>query len=45
MSAPPQAIAPSPHTNLLNVYVQIANIMGVKKMSLWINGIFNRADK
>jgi hypothetical protein len=28
MSALPQAIAPNPHTNLLNVYVQIANKMG-----------------
>jgi hypothetical protein len=29
MNAPPQAIAPNPHTNLLNVrvYVQIANKM------------------
>jgi hypothetical protein len=30
MSAPPQAIAPNPHTNLLNVYIQIANKMGVQ---------------
>jgi hypothetical protein len=28
MSAPPQAIAPNPHTNLLNVYIQIVNKMG-----------------
>jgi hypothetical protein len=28
MSAIPQAIAPNPHTNLLNVYIQIANKMG-----------------
>jgi hypothetical protein len=28
MSAPPQAIAPNPHTNSLNVYIQIANKMG-----------------
>jgi hypothetical protein len=28
MSAPPQAIAPNPHTHLLNVYIQIANKMG-----------------
>jgi hypothetical protein len=27
MSAPPQAIAPNPHTNLLNVYIQIAKKM------------------
>jgi hypothetical protein len=27
MSALPQAIAPNPHTNLLNVYIQIANKM------------------
>jgi hypothetical protein len=33
MSAPPQAIAPNPHTNLLNVYIQIANAskMGFQK--------------
>jgi hypothetical protein len=28
LSAPPQAIAPNPHTNLLNVYIQLANKMG-----------------
>jgi hypothetical protein len=28
MSAIPQAITPNPHTNLLNVYIQIANKMG-----------------
>jgi hypothetical protein len=27
MSAIPQAITPNPHTNLLNVYKQIANKM------------------
>jgi hypothetical protein len=26
--APPQAIAPNPHTNLLNVHIQIVNKMG-----------------
>jgi hypothetical protein len=31
MSAPPQAIAPNPHTNLLNVYTQIANKMGFQQ--------------
>jgi hypothetical protein len=31
MSAPPQAIAPNPNTNLLNVYIQIANKMGFQK--------------
>jgi hypothetical protein len=31
MSALPQAITPNPHTNLLNVYIQIANKMGFKK--------------
>jgi hypothetical protein len=31
MSVPPQAIAPNPHTNLLNVYIQIANKMGVQQ--------------
>jgi hypothetical protein len=31
MSAPPQAIAPNPHTNLLNVYIQIENKMGFQK--------------
>jgi hypothetical protein len=28
MSAIPQAIASNPYTNLLNVYIQIANKMG-----------------
>jgi hypothetical protein len=31
MSAIPQAIIPKPHTNLLNVYIQIANKMWFKK--------------
>jgi hypothetical protein len=31
MSAPPQAIAPNPHTNLLNTYIQIANKMGFQQ--------------
>jgi hypothetical protein len=31
MGVHPQAIAPNPHTNLLNVYIQIANKMGFKK--------------
>jgi hypothetical protein len=31
MSAPPQAIAPNPHANLLNVHIQIANKMGFEK--------------
>jgi hypothetical protein len=35
MSATPQATAPNPHTNLLNVYIQIANKMGFKKIKLY----------
>jgi amino acid permease len=31
MSAPPQAITSNPHTNLLNVYIQIANKMRFQK--------------
>jgi hypothetical protein len=31
MSAIPQAITPNPHTNFLNVYVQIANKMGFQE--------------
>jgi hypothetical protein len=31
LSAPPQAIAPNPHTNLLNVYIELANKMGFKQ--------------
>jgi hypothetical protein len=31
MSAIPQAITPNPHTNLLNVYIQIANKMGFQQ--------------
>jgi hypothetical protein len=34
MSAPPQAIGPNPHTNLLNAYIQIVNKMGFKKKLL-----------
>jgi hypothetical protein len=34
MSAHPQAIAPSPHTNLLNVYIQITNKMGFQESYL-----------
>jgi ribosomal protein L32E len=34
MSAIPQAITPNPHTNLLNVCIQIANKMGFKKKSI-----------
>jgi hypothetical protein len=49
MSALPQAIAPNPHTNLLNVYVHIANEMGLKKyffihqmvVTFWTTYIFN----
>jgi hypothetical protein len=31
MSAPSQDIAPNPHTNLLNVYIQVANKMGFQQ--------------
>jgi hypothetical protein len=31
MSAPPQAVAPNPHTSLLNVYIQMANKMGFQQ--------------
>jgi hypothetical protein len=31
MSALPQAIAPNPHTNLLNLYVKTANKMGFQQ--------------
>jgi hypothetical protein len=36
MTAIPQAITPNPNTNLLNVFIQIANKMGFqpKKMSV-----------
>jgi hypothetical protein len=34
MSALPQAIALNPHTNLLNVYIQIANKIGLQKKSV-----------
>jgi hypothetical protein len=37
MSAIPQAIAPNPHTNLLNVYIQIANKMGVKNIYIYMS--------
>jgi hypothetical protein len=42
MSAPPQAIALNPHTSLLNVYVQIANKMGLKKKERF-SDIFRRS--
>jgi hypothetical protein len=29
--APPQAIEPNPHINLLNVYIQLANNMGFQQ--------------
>jgi hypothetical protein len=31
LSVPPQAIAPNPHTSLLNVYIQLANKMGFQQ--------------
>jgi hypothetical protein len=31
MSAIPQAIAPNPHTNLLNLFIHIANKMGFQQ--------------
>jgi hypothetical protein len=36
MSAIPQAIAPNPHTNLLNAYIQIANKMGFQPKKKYI---------
>jgi hypothetical protein len=38
LSAPPQAIAPNPHTNLMNIYIQIANKMGVERKELYSVG-------
>jgi hypothetical protein len=38
MSAPPQTIAPNPHTNLLNVYTQIANKIGFQQKKKRVNG-------
>jgi hypothetical protein len=37
MSAIPQAITPNPHSNLLNVYIQIANKMGFQP--IYIQGV------
>jgi hypothetical protein len=37
MSVPPQAIAPNPHTNLLNVYIQIANKMGFQQKNFLLS--------
>jgi hypothetical protein len=34
MSVPSQTIAPNPHTNLLNVYIQIANKMGFQQKKI-----------
>jgi hypothetical protein len=36
MSTTPQAIAPNPHTNLLNVCIQIANKMGFQQQQKMI---------
>jgi hypothetical protein len=39
MSAIPKAITPNPHTNLLNLYTQIANKMGFQtKQKSSVNG-------
>jgi hypothetical protein len=35
MNAIPKAITPSPHTNLLNVYIQIANKMGFQPKKIY----------
>jgi hypothetical protein len=40
MTAFPQTIAPNPHTNLLNVYIQIANKMGFQQQQQKICDIF-----
>jgi hypothetical protein len=37
LSVPPQAIAPNPHTNLLNVYIQLANKMGFQQTNKQTN--------
>jgi hypothetical protein len=34
MSVLPQAIAPNPHTNLLNVCIQIANKLGFQQQEI-----------
>jgi hypothetical protein len=34
MSAPPLATAPNPHTNSLNVYIQLANKMGFQQQKI-----------
>jgi hypothetical protein len=39
MGAIPQAITPNPHTNLLNVYIQIANKMGVQQQKKCHQGV------
>jgi hypothetical protein len=39
MSAPPQAIAPNPYTNLLNVYIQVANKMGFQPKKNFFLGL------
>jgi hypothetical protein len=41
MSAIPQAITPNPHTNLLNVYIQIANKMGLQQKEKNSRNIFS----
>jgi hypothetical protein len=43
MSALPQAIAPKPHTNLLNAYIQIANKMGFQQQKnfIFLHSVFS----
>jgi hypothetical protein len=38
MSAIPQDITPNPHTNLLNVYIQIANKIGFQPKKICVAG-------
>jgi hypothetical protein len=42
MSAIPQAIAPNSHTNLLHLYIQIANKMGFQQTKKYdVHNILN----
>jgi hypothetical protein len=35
LSAPPQAITPNPHTNLLNVYIRLQIKWGFNQKEIW----------
>jgi hypothetical protein len=43
LGAPPHVHSPNPHTDLLNVFIQIANNKGILKKIHWVLGNDNGA--